>query len=68
MSVYEQLCLTKLIYIAMGVMSKDTISSSEMETACEMLKYMADRRCDWTDKQRDLYKLLVDCAKEASKQ
>lgn len=68
MSVYEQLCLTKLIYIAMGMMDKDTISSSEMEIACESLKHMADQRHDWTDKQRDLYKLLVDCAKEASKQ
>ena len=63
MTIYEQLCITKLFFIAMGMMGQNTISSIEMDIACEALKRTADQRLDWTDQQKEVYKWLVEYAK-----
>lgn len=67
MTIYEQLCITKLFFSALGMMGQNTISTTEMDIACEALKQIADQRYDWTDQQREVYKWLVDYAKERSK-
>jgi len=67
MTVDEQFCVTKLFFVAMGMMGQNTISSAELEIACEALKRMADQRYDWNDQQRGMYKWLVDYAKETTK-
>ena len=67
MTIYEQLCVTKLFFIAMGMIAQDSIAQTEMDVACEALKRAADQRYDWSDQQRTIYKLLVDYAKERTK-
>lgn len=64
MSVYEQLCVTKLLFISMGAIAPNAITSFERDVACEAIKRMADQRQDWTPQQREFYKWLVDYAKE----
>ena len=65
MSIYEQLCVTKLFYAAMGMMERQTITLDEFDIACEALKHLADQRRDWTEQQKYFYKWLVDYAKES---
>ena len=67
MTSYEQLCITKLFFIAMGMMGQSTISLSEMDVACEALKRIADQRYDWSEQQRNTYKWLVDYAYNLNK-
>ena len=64
MGIYEQLCITKLFFTAMGMMNPNMISSNEMDIACEALKCATDHRKDWTQQQKEMYKWLVDYAKE----
>ena len=68
MTIYEQLCVTKLFFIAMGMIAQDSITQTEMDIACEALKRAADQRCDWSYQQKTIYRFLVDCAKERTKQ
>ena len=58
MTINEQLCITKLFFTAMGMMNPNAISRPEMEIACEALKHETDRRCDWTDQQKEMYKYV----------
>ena len=44
-----------------------SVSSAEMEAACKLLKEMTDNNQCMTSEQKEAYKLMVDCAKEASK-
>ena len=67
MTINEQLCITKLFFTAMGMMSSNMISQPEMEIACEALKHAADQRNDWSDQQKEVYKWLVDWAKQNRK-
>lgn len=67
MTINEQLCITKLFFIAMGMMGQNTITSTEMNIACEALKRTADQRYDWTDQQKEVYKWLVEYAKELNR-
>ena len=67
MNTYEQQCVMKLFFIAMGMMEQDKISYPEIDTACEVFKQLADKRCDWNEQQRMIYKWLVNFAKEMVK-
>ena len=68
MTINEQLCITKLFFTAMGMISSNTISRPEIEIACEALKQAADQRNDWSDQQKEMYKWLVDWAKGRTEQ
>lgn len=65
MNPFEVFSFAKLFSTVMnGQMS---VSSAEMEAACKLLKEMADNNRCMTSEQKEAYKLMVDCAKEASK-
>lgn len=65
MNPFEVFSFAKLFSTVMnGQMS---VSSAEMEAACKLLKEMADNNQCMTSEQKEIYKLMVDCAKEASK-
>ena len=65
MNPFELFSFAKLFSTVMnGQMS---VSSAEMEAACKSLKEMADNNQCMTSEQKEAYKLMVDCAKEASK-
>lgn len=65
MNPFELFSFAKLFSTVMnGQMS---VSSAEMEAACKLLKEMADNNQRMTSEQKKAYKLMVDCAKEASK-
>ena len=65
MNPFELFSFAKLFSTVMnGQMS---VSSAEMEAACKLLKEMADNNQCMTFEQKEAYKLMVDCAKEASK-
>ena len=65
MNPFEVFSFAKLFSTVMnGQMS---VSSAEMEAACKLLKEMADNNHCMTSEQKEAYKLMVDCAKEASK-
>ena len=63
MTIYEQLCITKLFYLSIGMIEPATVSKAELEIACEALKHLADQRYDWTGQQKAFYKFLVDYKK-----
>ncbi len=67
MTPYECICLTKLLSVALGMMGQHQIAAAELDVALEALKRMADQKVDWTWQQKDLYKSLVDCAKEIAR-
>ena len=62
----EFLCLAKVFAMAMGD-RRITISSAERDTAFESLKMMAEHRDDWTEEQKEWYKMMVDFGNEATK-
>ena len=65
MNPFEVFSFAKLFSTVMnGQMS---VSSAEMEAACKLLKEMAGNNQCMTSEQKEAYKLMVDCAKEASK-
>ena len=65
MNPFELFSFAKLFSTVMnGQMS---VSSAEMEAACKLLKEMAYNNQCMTSEQKEAYKLMVDCAKEASK-
>lgn len=65
MNPFEVFSFAKLFSTVMnGQMS---VSSAEMEATCKLLKEMADNNQCMTSEQKEAYKLMVDCAKEASK-
>lgn len=65
MNPFELFSFAKLFSTVMnGQMS---VSSAEMEAACKLLKEMADNNQRMTSEQKEAYKLMMDCAKEASK-
>lgn len=62
MSLYEMLCFAKVYCAAFGFSSL-AISRQEIDIAFEVLKKATDNRQDWTQEQKDVYKLLVDFSK-----
>ncbi len=43
------------------------MSDAEMEAATEVLKQMGDNAPNWNPDQKELYKAMVDAAKESSR-
>jgi hypothetical protein len=58
--------LAKVFAMAMGDRTI-TISSEERDAAFEELKVRADHRNDWTEEQKEYYKMMVDFGNEATK-
>lgn len=58
--------LAKVFAMAMGDRTI-TISSDERDAAFEELKVRADHRNDWTEEQKEYYKMMVDFGNEATK-
>ena len=65
MNPFELFSFAKLFSTVMN--GQLSVSSAEMEAACKLLKEMADNNQRMTSEQKEAYKLMVDCAKEASK-
>lgn len=63
MTPYEYLCLAKVLSVAMGTMRQNEVSDKELDVALEALKQMASQKVGWTQEQKEVYKLLVDCAR-----
>jgi hypothetical protein len=49
---------------ALGISDRSTVSKQDVDITIEILKKMADQRNDWTQQDKDAYKLLADYAKE----
>lgn len=59
MTINEILLFAKILAFASGDRSV-TVTDLDKEMATEALKRMADQRMDWTEQQREQYKLLVE--------
>lgn len=67
MNFSDMLSLAKLFTLATNSTATLTMSSEELEVACEVLKKLADEKAIWSQEQKEYYKLLVDYAKELTK-
>ncbi len=67
MNFSDMLSLAKLFTLATNSTATLTMSSEEIEVACEVLKKLADEKAIWSQEQKEYYKLLVDYAKELAK-
>lgn len=67
MNFSDMLNLAKLFTLATNSTATLTMSSEEIEVACEVLKKLADEKAIWSQEQKEYYKLLVDYAKELTK-
>ena len=68
MNFVELISFSKVLNVAMGLEKRTALSQLDIEVVSEMLKRMADESHNWTHEQRGLYKLMVDAAKEKTKQ
>ena len=68
MTFYQLTCYTKLYNAAMGYIDRNSVTHHEVEVAIEVLKKLADKRDEWTNEQKELYKALADIAKEMLKE
>ena len=59
MTINEILLFAKILAFASGDRTV-TVTDLDKKMATEALKRMADQRYDWTEQQREQYKLLVD--------
>lgn len=65
MTFYDLISFAKLFSrISSGSM---TMSDAEMEAAAEVLKQLGDSAPNWNPGQKELYKAMVDAAKESSR-
>lgn len=65
MNFFEIISLAKVFsQISNGNM---TLSELELETASRALKQLGDNRQDWSTQQKEIYKSMVDYAKNISK-
>lgn len=67
MTPHEECCVARVYNAALGIIDRKTITKHELDITIEILKKYADDREDWTDDQKDAYKLLADYAKEQIK-
>ncbi len=67
MTPHEEYCVTRVYNAALGIIDRKTITKHEIDITIEILKKYADDRDDWTDDQKEAYKLLADYAKEQIK-
>lgn len=68
MQFYELISFSKVFSVAMGLDKRSILSTADIEITSEVLKHMADESVCWTCEQKELYKLMVDMAKEMTKQ
>lgn len=64
MEFYEMICFAKVYNVVCGYSSPSTVSRHDVEIAIEVLKKMADDRNDWTQEQKDCYKMIANFGKE----
>lgn len=65
MTLFDLISFAKLFSrVASGNM---TMSDAEMEAATKVLKELGDSAPNWNPAQKELYKAMVDTAKERSK-
>lgn len=64
MNFQEMICFAKVYQAALYPQYRHSVSKPEVETTIELLKKMADERQDWSDEQKEFYKLMADFAKE----
>lgn len=64
MTFIESICFAKVYAAAMGLAPANSVTKYEKEVVSEALKQMANQKTIWTQAQKDMYKLLVDIAKE----
>ena len=57
----------KVYNAVMNPQMRNNVSNAEVEVTVEILKKMADNRNDWSDDQKEVYKLLADYVKERIK-
>ena len=63
----EMICFAKIYSVFAGMASPESISKLEKDLAFEAMKKIAYNRDDWTLEKKELYKALVDIAKEQTK-
>lgn len=63
MNNYELLCVAKLFSLAMGY-ANGYPTKNELEVASEAIKKMFDNNQNLNQQQKEMYKFLVDVAKE----
>ena len=68
MNFFEAMCFARVYGAACGQIDKNTISKQEVDVTIEFLKKFTDNRNDWTQEQKDYYKLMADYVKENIKQ
>lgn len=68
MNFFEATCFARVYGVACGQIDKSTISKQEVDVTIEFLKKFTDNRNDWTQEQKDNYKLIADYVKENIKQ
>lgn len=68
MNFSELVSFSKVFSVAMGFENRKILSNLDIEITSELLKQMADQSRCWTHDQKELYKLMVDAAKETTKQ
>lgn len=67
MNFCDLISFARVYNAAMNPQYRNSISNTEIDITAEILKKMADNRCDWSDDQKEVYKLLADFAKERIK-
>ena len=64
---FEVISLAKLFSRTIGGNNNISMSDVEFEAAAELLKKLGSDRQDWTTQEKEIYKAMVDFAKETSK-
>ena len=67
MTPHEEYCVARVYNAALGIIDRKTITKHELDITIEILKKYADDQGNWTDDQKEVYKLLADYAKEQIK-
>ena len=64
----EIICFTKVYNAAFGITPRSSVSKQEIDVAFEVIKKLADNRYDWSQQQKDIYKILADYCKQIIEQ
>lgn len=68
MNFSDMISFAKLFYVTIGGAQNMSLTSDKKEAACGVLKHIAEQRNDWNEEQKELYKTMVDFAKEKTKE
>lgn len=64
MTFYELNCYTKVYNAALGYIDRNSVSKEEIKVTIEVLKEFVNEREDWTDEEKEIYKILADYVKK----